>query len=162
MGDHFIRRCELPSKQGTMVWHVLPRILTWPDKNPVLARVTWWSCRHPTSNGETPVVTHISASTELLPSPKKLLAIPSVYTSLFSLANLSRMLARAAIAALMALESANIKRRPSLQSDLVLRVNMSDLVQSGNFFSQALRWMVADNRSIRAALGKKNFKLSVG
>ena len=72
------------------------------------------------------------------------------------------MLARAAIAALVALESANIKRRPSLQSDLVLRVNMSDLVQSGNFFPQALRWMVADDRSTRAALATFFFKLSVG
>ena len=62
--------------------------------------------------------THISASTDLLPSPKKLLAIPPSYTSLFSLAKLSRVLARPAKAAVVDLSSATIQRIASLQLGL--------------------------------------------
>ena len=85
---------------------------------PWLTRVPWWPCCTPPPNGETLVVTHISASTELLPSPKKLLAIPSVYTSLFSWVKLSRILARPAKAAGVDLSSATIQWVASLQLGL--------------------------------------------
>ena len=77
---------------------------------------SWWPCRQPQSNGETPVVTHMSASTELLPSPQKLSAIPSIYTSSVELGKVVKNLGMASQAKVgrgfvVALSLATIKRK---------------------------------------------------